>query len=87
VPVVLGAALAIGVVRNGSVAPAVLYACLLAVATNAAIAAAEFRDDPDPWTPDLYRGRRCEMAPLLGPPQWPSVERRRKPRGVVLGST
>ena len=50
------------------------------IVLSAAIAASEYRLVPGSWDEAVYRQRRAQLSDTLGPPGWPSIERRRTPR-------
>jgi len=76
----MAAVLAIGFQRHDRLEPSIVALALALIAVSVLIVLAEWIDSPPPWAPRVYENRRAEMADRLGPPQWPSVERRRVPR-------
>jgi hypothetical protein len=50
------------------------------IIVSLAIAESEYLPIRKPWDEAVYLARRRQLADILGPTQWPSVERRRSPR-------
>ncbi|MFN0179103.1 MAG: glycosyltransferase family 2 protein [Gemmatimonadales bacterium] len=80
VAVGMAAVLAIGFRLHGRLEPSIVALALALIAVSMVIVLAEWVESPPPWAPRVYEDRRAEMADRLGPPQWPSVERRRVQR-------
>ncbi|MFN0178296.1 MAG: glycosyltransferase [Gemmatimonadales bacterium] len=83
VAVLMAAVLIVGFVVHGAVAPPLAAFAVLVVLLSAGVALSELRPEPAPWDPEVYRRRRAELADVIGPMRWPSVERRRVPREPV----
>lgn len=77
-------ALAVGFQRHA--APLLRLAAMVVIAGSVAVAASEYRPTPGPWDVAVYRKRRARLANLIGPAQWPSVERRSGPRSTVVAT-
>jgi hypothetical protein len=65
-------------------APLLQVAGGVVILGSAAIGLLEFLPAPGPWDEWVYRTRRARLADILGPAQWPSVERRSTPRAPVI---
>jgi hypothetical protein len=80
VAMAMAAALLIGLKLHQRLDPSMAGIGVLVVAISSAIATGDFFAARPPWEPSVYRERRFGLSDLLGPPRWPSVERRRYPR-------